>query len=51
MEEATVSDLKTLLQRLEQSVGLVKDAIDQMASASENSTSAMRRMAPPFPQK
>jgi hypothetical protein len=38
MEEATVSDLKTLLQRLEQSVGLVKDAIDQMAGASEGSS-------------
>lgn len=32
MEEATVSDLNTLLQRLERSVGLAKDAISQMAS-------------------
>jgi hypothetical protein len=38
MEEATVSDLKTLLQRLEHSVGLVKVAIDQMAGASKASS-------------
>ncbi len=32
MEEATVSDLKTLLQRLECSISLVKAAISQMSS-------------------
>jgi hypothetical protein len=37
VEEATVSDLKILLQRLEHSVRLVKDAIDQMAGASKTS--------------
>jgi hypothetical protein len=31
MEEATAADLNTLLQRLERSVGLVKNALDQMA--------------------
>jgi hypothetical protein len=32
MEEATISDLNTLLQRLECSVSLVKDAISQISS-------------------
>lgn len=32
MEEASVSDLNTLLQRLERSIGLVKDAIRQISS-------------------
>ncbi|MCW1991856.1 hypothetical protein ABIF34_002358 [Bradyrhizobium japonicum] len=32
MEEATVSDLNTLLQRLERSLNLVKDAIGQMSN-------------------
>jgi hypothetical protein len=32
MEEATVSDLNTLLQRLECSISLVKDAISQISS-------------------
>lgn len=32
MEEATVADLSTLLQRLEYSISLVKDAISQMSS-------------------
>ncbi|WP_271592001.1 hypothetical protein [Bradyrhizobium sp. CCBAU 65884] len=32
MEEATVSDLNRLLQRLERSISLVKDAISQMSS-------------------
>jgi hypothetical protein len=32
MEEATASDLNTLLQRLERSISLVKDAISQISS-------------------
>ena len=32
MEEATVSDLNTLLQRLKRSISLVKDAISQISS-------------------
>jgi len=33
MEEATAADLRTLLQRLERSVSLVREAIDRMTSA------------------
>jgi len=34
MEEATISDLNTLLRRLECSIGLVKDAISQISSGT-----------------
>lgn len=35
MEEATSKDLNTLLERLERSISVVKDAIDQVADASK----------------
>jgi hypothetical protein len=38
MEEATAADLNTLLQSLERSVGLVRDAIDQMATSLKASS-------------
>lgn len=50
MEEATSADLRTLLQRLEDSVKLVKGAISQMASTNTSLQSRSLKSSPsPFP--